>query len=413
MRAWFAGDFEGCLARCDRVRPSDVDMLVQTALLRARALLRLGRPQEAVTVVSGAFAAHETLDASLTAQMLLGQGYVRLGEHQRGLAILERAERNAAGAHPTIRSELALNVALGYFGLRRLERADAALDRVAPDSDIVHARALEYRGWVSAARADYARASEGFARALRRLDDCRGYDRFLEATAIQGLAMFAAERLDRQAWRFAESRAERLDWSAAGLADPRHVIGLSLSMLYEADGRTHVALQWARAAEEAALTAGRALLATCRRAAILRAANERFAHADLVAAMKRRLERIGSAPLAGAERVLPLALAEELAYAGDVLGARALVRRHDAQPAASRMLVADDPPGAAHRAFVEAVIADAAGERRAARERYQRAFRVYREIGWVRRAALAALRLGELTGQAYLLQYARTVLRPP
>ena len=48
-------------------------MLAQTALLRARALLRLGRPQEAVTVVSGVFVVHGTLDASLTAQMLLGR----------------------------------------------------------------------------------------------------------------------------------------------------------------------------------------------------------------------------------------------------------------------------------------------------------------------------------------------------
>jgi tetratricopeptide (TPR) repeat protein len=411
MRAWFAGDFEGCLAICDRVRPTDVDMLSQVALLRARALLRLGRPQEAVSVVSGVFVAHGTLDASLTAQMLLGQGYVRLGEHERGLSILEHAERGAGGAHPTIRSELALNVALGYYGLRRLDHADAALDRVAPGSDIVHARAFEYRAWVAVARADYPRASEQFVLALRRLDECRRYDRFLEATAIQGLAMFAAERLDRPAWLFAESRAERLDWGAAGLADPRHIIALSLSMLHEADGRMGDALQWTRVAEEAALTAGRALLANCRRAAILRAANERFAHADLVAAMRRRLEQLGASPLPGEERGLPLALAEELAYAGDVLGARALVKRHDELPAPSRMLVMDDPRDAAHRSFVEAVIADAAGEHRAAREQYQRAFRVYRGIGYERRAALTALRLGELTGQAYLLEYARTTLR--
>jgi len=363
-------------------------------------------------VVSGAFVAHGTLDASLTAQMLLGQGYVRLGEHERGLAILQRAERAADCAHPTIRSELALNVALAYYGLRRLDEADAALDRVARDSDIVHARALEYRGWVAVARADYARASEQFVLSLRRLDECRRYDRFLEATAIQGLAMFAAERLDRPAWLFAESRAERLDWSAEGLADPRQIIALSLSLLHEADGRTRSALEWARVAEEAALTAGRALLANCRRAAILRAANERFAHADLVGAMRRRFEQLGDSPLPGEEGLLPLALAEELAYAGDVLGARSLVKRHaESQPSASRMLVTGDPRESAHRAFVEAVIADAAGEPRAARERYQRAFRVYREIGYERRAALAARRLGELTGQAYLIHYARATLR--
>lgn len=413
MRAWFAGDFEGCLALCDRVRPNDVEMRAQTALLRARALLRLGRPQEAVTVVSGVVVADASLDAPLTAQMLLGQGYVRLGEHERGLAILERAERSAGHAHATIQSEIALNVALAYFGLRRLDDADAALDRVAQNSDIVHARAIEYRAWVAVARTDFARASLEFARALRRLDECRHADRFLEATAIQGLATLAAERLDRPAWHLAEARGDRLDWSAAGLADLRHLVALAFSMLHEAEGRTYEALHWTRVAEAAALTEGRLLLARCRRAAILRAATERFAHADLVAAIRGRFEKLETGLLPGDERGLPLALAEEVAYAGDVLGARALVNRYDAQPPPSRMLILDDPREAAHRTFVEAVIADAAGERLAARDRYQRAFRVYRGIGYARRAARAALRLGELTGQAYLLEYARTTLRAP
>ncbi|MEA2720450.1 MAG: hypothetical protein QOJ39_2314, partial [Candidatus Eremiobacteraeota bacterium] len=115
MRAWFAGDFEGCLALCDRVRPNDVDMVSQLALLRARALLRTSRPDEAITVVRNVFVAHGTLDASLTARMLLGTAYVRRGDDQHGLDLLESAYRASENAHPTIRSEIALNIGLAHY----------------------------------------------------------------------------------------------------------------------------------------------------------------------------------------------------------------------------------------------------------------------------------------------------------
>lgn len=412
MRAWFAGDFEGCLALCDRVRPSDVDMVSQLALLRARALLRLGRTQEAIAVVSGAFIAHGTLDASLTARMLLGQAQVRLGEHERGLAMLEQAYAGANGAHPTIRSEIALNVGLAYYGLRKLEEADAAFDCVDDGADIVHARALEYRAWVAVARTDYAAATRFFGDALRRLDACRRYDRFLEAHAIQGIALLAAERLDRVAWLQAEPRALRFDWGAGGLAQPYHLMAIHVSAIYEAEGRLREALRATHDAERAAISPAHALYAQIRRAAILRTIGERYAHDDLVASIRRGLDGIAPSSLQGDLRWLPLGLAEEIAHAGDVFGARALVKRFRDLPAPSRMsAMADDPRDEAYQLFVDAVVADAAGELRDAHARYQRAFQIYHRIGYERRALLAALRLGELTGQAYLLEYVDHTLR--
>ncbi|HEY0395628.1 MAG TPA: LuxR C-terminal-related transcriptional regulator [Candidatus Elarobacter sp.] len=412
MRAWFAGDFDRCLELCDRVRPSDVDMVSQLALLRARALIRLGRPQEALAVVSGVFIAHGTLDASLTARMLLGQAYVRLGEHERGLAILEEAYRGAADAHPTVRSEIALNVGLGYYGLRDLDRADAALALVSDGADIVHARSLEYRGWVAQARFDFAGATGFFTAALRRLDACRHYDRFLEANAIQALLLLAAERFDRTAWIFAEPRAERFDWSAGGLTLPRFGIAVAASVFYEADGRIADALLAAREAESYAPSPAYGLLARVRRSAILRAAEERFAHADLVGAIRRELDRLEFGSLHGDTRDLPFAVAEEIAYAGDVPGARALLKRCEELPQPSAMTAGTgDPREPARRAFLDAVIADAAGDQREAHRHYQRAFQLYHGVGWERLALQAALRLGELSGQTYLLEYADRTLR--
>ncbi len=183
-------------------------------------------------------------------------------------------------------------------------------------------------------------------------------------------------------------------------------------MLYEADGRIREALHATREAERVAPTAAHTLIAQSRRAAVLRSVNERFAHHDLVAAMRRDLDRLSFPSLQGEQRGVPLAVAEEVAYTGDVLGARALIKRHDELPAPSRMMaVTDDPRDEAYRAFIDAVVSDAAGDHRDAHAQYQRSFQLYHRIGYERRALLAALRLGELTGQTYLFEYVDRTLR--
>jgi DNA-binding CsgD family transcriptional regulator len=412
MRAWFAGDFEGCLALCDRVRPNDVDMVSQLALLRARALLRTGRPDDAIAVVRNAFIAHGTLDASLTARMLLGTAYVRGGDNRHGLELLEAAYRGSDGAHPTIRSEIALNIGLAHYGLRSLDDADRALDLVSPNADIVHARALEYRGWVATARSDYAAATAHFHAALRRLDQCRHYDRFLEAHTVQALAILSAERLDRASWMIVDERARRVEWSAPGLSGPWYGVAFFSSMRDETEGRIDEALRWAGEAEDVAVNDALRLFASCRRAAVLRAVGERFAHRDLVARIRRGVQDLDVAQLDSDERQLLLALAIEVAAAGDAVGARALVKQFDALPPASPMLsLTGDPRETGGRLLAEAAVADAAGDAVQAHHRYREAFQIYRRIGYERRALLAALRLGELTGQTYLLEYVDLTLR--
>ena len=412
MRAWFTGDFEGCLALCDRVRPHDVDMVSQLALLRARALLRIQRPDDAIKVVSDVFVAHGTLDASLTARMLLGTAYVRRGDYRHGIAILEEAYRASPDAHPTIRSEIALSIAFGYYCLRELEDAERALDLVSSDADIVHARALEHRGWIAVARSDYAAATDNFSGALRRLDGCRHYDRFLEAQGIVALSMLAAERLDRQTFIFAEHRSGRFDWSASGLVSPQFWVGVYGSMMYEVDGRTADALRLAGDAEDLAGTSVLRLLAQCRRAAILRNTGERFAHADVVRRLRRDLDALDVTTLQGDHQQIPMSVAEEIAYCGDVIGARTLLKRYDAlEPPPGATALANDPRLTASRSFVDGVVADAAGDRQQAHHHYRHAFQVFKRVGYERRALLAALRIGELTGQTYLLDYVDRTLR--
>jgi DNA-binding CsgD family transcriptional regulator len=209
-----------------------------------------------------------------------------------------------------------------------------------------------------------------------------------------------------------EDRVRRIEWSAQGLAGPRWGVAISASMMEEVNGRIPEALHWAREAEDVAVSEALRLFATCRRAAVLRAAGERFAHGDLVARVRQAMQRLDVTRFQNDERRLLLALAIETASIGDVLGARALLKQYADLPTGSWMLsLTDDPREIGARLFAEAVVADAAGDQVLAHHRYREAFQIFNRIGYERRALLAAVRLGELTGQTYLLEYVDRTLR--
>jgi DNA-binding CsgD family transcriptional regulator len=110
--------------------------------------------------------------------------------------------------------------------------------------------------------------------------------------------------------------------------------------------------------------------------------------------------------------LIPLSLAEEVGYCGDVVGARMLLKRYDAMdPPSGATSLANDPRLKAARAFVDAVVADAAGDRQQAHHHYREAFQTFKRVGYERRALLAALRIGEISGQTYLLDYVDRTLR--
>ena len=75
------------------------------------------------------------------------------------------------------------------------------------------------------------------------------------------------------------------------------------------------------------------------------------------------------------------------------------------------MALANYPRLKASRSFVDGVVADAAGDRQQAHHHYRQAFQVFKRMGYERRALLAALRIGEITGQTYLLDYVDRTLR--
>ena len=410
MRAWFAGEFEQCLELCDAVRLRDSETRTHIALLRARALLRLDRGDDAVSTLHDVESIPCGTDEALTTRMLLGAAHVRRGNVGEGLALLISAQREGNRAHRTIRSEIALNLGLAYYARRDLTAAERALSLVPNDADLVHACAVQYRAWIALARDNTEQAAASFIAALHALDACRNYDRFFDANCVRALAHLGAERLDRETWAFVRSRRARIDWSADGLAQPRFFIAYcAAAYQLDVEGNSLEAAREAREAERLAPSEAYRAQARCKRAAIARHMGEPLSHRDHVESASELLAKHDPAEFSGDEKVVPLILAEELA-AIDPDGARAMFALHrELSPLSPALSATQTHSTDAYRAAIEAAVLEHAGARDEALRRYREAFDVLSAAGYTRRAAMAALRITQLIGDRKFQSYAARV----
>jgi DNA-binding CsgD family transcriptional regulator/tetratricopeptide (TPR) repeat protein len=408
MRAWFAGAFERCLELCAAARPRDAESKMHLALVTARAMLRLERPDDALAVLRDAAAIPCKTDEAMTLRMLTGAAHVRQGDHERGLDILVAAQADASGVHRTIQSEIALNVALAHYGRGHFDEAERALSAVEPDADIVYARSLEYRGWLAFARADSDRATTLFVSALRELDRCRHYDRFMEVACIRMLAHLALERLDRRTWSIVEERRARVDWSGTEMASARFwSTYCAAAFALDVQGNPLAAAREAREAERIAPTQAYRVQAQCKRAEIARCAGEPLSQRDHVEAAGEIYATLKPSELTGDEAIVPLIVAEALANAGCANEARSAFDTFVKVARTSPIVwMRRWPTTYAYQRLVEAAVLECAGERRAAVRRYHEAFDLYVKLGYKRRAVIAALRLVRLASAPDASRYA-------
>lgn len=407
MRAWFAGEFEHCLELCDAVRLRDSDTRIHIALLRARALLRLDRADDAVRTLHDVESIPCGTDEALTTRMLIGAAHVRRGHVAEGLAILSAAQGDASGAHRTIRSEIALNIGLAHYGRRDLTRAERALAVVPNDADLVHACAVQYRAWIALARDNTEQAAALFITALYALDACRHYDRFFDANCVRALAHLGAERLDRDIWAFATARRSHIDWSADGLAQPRFFIAYcAATYQLDVEGNPLEAAREAREAERLAPSAAYRVQARCKRAAIARHTGEPLSHRDHVESASELFAKHDPAAFSGDEKLVPLILAEELAGIDANRAQAMFALHHELSPLSPAFAATQTRSTDAYRIAIEAAVLEHAGERDAAVQRYREAFDVLSVAGFTRHAVMAALRITQLTGDRKLQAYA-------
>jgi DNA-binding CsgD family transcriptional regulator/tetratricopeptide (TPR) repeat protein len=405
MHAWFAGEFESCLELCDAIRSRGLDSRTHVALLRARALLRLDRPDDALHALQAVAAFPAGTDEAITATMLTGVAHVRRGDPDHGLALLLSAQAGSARAHPTIRSEIALNIGLAQYGRRDFDAADQALNLVSPDSDLVHARAIQYRAWIAQARSNSEQSARLFSEALEALDTCRHYDRFFEANCVRALAHLSLERLDRKGWAEVAERRAKIDWSANGLAQPRFFIAYcAAAYQLDVEGNPLEAAREARHAEHIAPSNAYRAQALCKRASIYRRAGEPLAQRDHLEAAIELLRTCGTA-LTGDEAMVPYILAEELATI-DHPEAMPTLMRHKDRAMSPVLSAKHSSPADPYRTLVEAKVLESLGDTRAALQRFRQVHAALSHCGYTRRAVIAALHVVGLTGDRRMRAFA-------
>jgi DNA-binding CsgD family transcriptional regulator len=397
--AYFEGDFERCLAVCANIRVSTLATASEVALMRARAYLRTGRPRDAQNVITESRETHTTLDASLTAQMLVASALIRQDQPVIGIAMLEEAAGHSTGAHFAIRSEIAYATALGYWAKREIDTARSYLELVDPRSDIIHARALELQAWCYSAQRDYRRSAEYFRLALLRLDECAASDRAINAKAIRSLAHLAAELFDPDIARFVDERVRHMEWTS-GITDEHYHTLEHQALFHEFAGNTVQAYQYATQARESAPTLPSQIFGWVLSSAIAHNAGEPYSALVFAQRARELLETLDAGELVGEERFSMLGFAENCAHFDPEKAAELFATYRALAPIDATLVALGDPRLAAYETFVAGVIALAQGERDRAGDCYRRAFEQFRELGYVRRAVIAAHAVLQLRADA-------------
>lgn len=411
-QAFFEGDFERALLLCDADATNDDVSRVEVALLRARILIRLDQADRAVEVLSSKDFEGLDADRRTTASLLLGAAYVRLGQANRGAALLGELMDEAADTHPTIRAELALNLGIAWFRLGDLDEATRLFAQVPQGADIIHARALEYTGWVAQARGNFRGAAHAFHATLVALRASAHADRYVEANALYGLTMLAPELLLVSDWATLEPWLRRFDWSVSGVAHLRFWTLIASAMMVEMLGDVKAAREAARTAEELSPHDGQRVVALCRLAATFRGAGETHAHAEFLARARNLYDRLNVRDLPDDLKLLPLNLAEECVHAGLVEEASALVLRYrEVVAPARRSQVHEAERSCAMADSVEAAIRQARGDHDGALRLFASAYRTFSAHGYRRRATALALVLARLTGKKRYERFAAEALK--
>jgi DNA-binding CsgD family transcriptional regulator len=411
-RAYLDGEYGTCLLLCDQVASQDRDVRFEIAVLRARIHVRVDRGERALEALRNVASETLSVDQLVVAQMLHGAAYVRLGQKERGAALLREAMEKARDAHATVRAEVALQLGIALFRLGSYAEADSLLASVDSNQDVVHAHALEYRGWVAHARGEFAKAAQWFRETLRALMSCRRRDRYVEAKALYGLTAMCPELLSVEDWSRIEQRVRRFDWTLDGLAPWRFWIYMGSSFMCEMAGDIDGSRRWARRAETIAGTDGHRVGALCRIAAVFRGLGQAEAHAEFVERAQAVYETLELRTLSPELQHLPLYLAEEISHteAGDVAESL-LAQYHDVVLSALKSSSADLEQHSGMECYLEGLLRLKQGDLRQAVRCFTSAYRTFVRRDYRRRATMVALHLARLTGQPRYALYAEKALR--
>jgi DNA-binding CsgD family transcriptional regulator len=405
LRALAAGRYERCLDLTEPLRTPDAQERRRRAMLRASALCALGRFADALGALAGV-PEPSTPDGAILLIVLRARIALGSGDHATGRALLERARCERTGSSLHARAEISYECARFAYGERDFDVAEAALREIPAGLGAWDARAAALRAEMAFLRYDYDGTAHAGRAAIAQAQALPIPQAVLQAGVLETLAVVAAERLDFALWSYVEEHSRHLDLGTPALDPLAFRLHWARSVLFEANGKPDDALEEARSASRVTASKALALLGRCRRASILIRYGESLAFRDLAASIRRQFSALELADIRDWNAaVVPAVVAETLALMGDVEGAARALRARGALVNLPDSPHAVHGAQAAHFAYADGMLADASGSTLLAKRRYRAAFEEYREIGFTRRAMMAALRLADMTGDAAMTAY--------
>ncbi|MGB6413939.1 MAG: helix-turn-helix transcriptional regulator [Candidatus Cybelea sp.] len=399
--AYNTGELTACLRLTDR------SVGMSERVYRIRALIRLSRYREALTVVGatrGAKLEHEALLRALESTC-----HSFLGATDQARRALDRIRAEPQG------EEARFEVAYARMLLGWVEGTPDAMEAALHAVDVsssphLYGRWLYASSWVPALRGEYHEQMRLLELSIRHIAQTpEAYDVTLLASATRSLVHLVREIAAPSTFDFAVRITETLPWTE-DLEGERFLTFRGLAWAYALRGSHEKALQYAYFARDIAPSVRWVAACYADQAYLARMAGENAsADALLRHAVACARETDWSSP--GEERVAILNLIE-LAADRDLPAASRLMDIYDAIPMmlSPALALGRDRRLHAMEEYARGCILAASGHRAAALQLLASAYTFYRSIDYAWRAAAVALRLHEVSGEHTWLRLASEVV---
>jgi DNA-binding CsgD family transcriptional regulator len=412
--AYVRGDFGAVLELLGTVRIGE-PAPIEAWLLRARAFLKLQRPDDAAAELAPILPTISDVDERTTAAMLHGAALARLVP-ARGIAVLaaiaDTAQRQRA--HAAVRAEISYFRAVAHWSADELVLAEEfARDAQRNGRDVLAVRAMQLRAFIAAASPTSTRFADAlalFRNAARAYARCRERDVDLATIIMQQTA--ALEQTLRSATVSGTHRSARGSRALPGSAFP--AIGPSPAFLrlcyddawlFALDGDGAASLAKMREAEDAAQTPAWRVWSQAGCAAISSFLGENAAartSADRATALAQSTDWNETTD---DERIAFIHLAETYAYLGDARAASAAFARFDeiVRPMDATRILRHrdrDPRFAGWYAHVLGLVRLGEGDVGSAAASFTAAVESFRSCGYLWREAVSLIEVDALPGLA-------------
>ncbi len=361
-------------------------------MLRARALLRLGRPSDALDVLRQSSSRRPCGNADVEARLLIAAATSRCESVERGLESLFSVHRAALGhVQSGVLAEVEYEIALVYWTLRRFPESNTwALAAQRRNADLISARAVALRGWILIATERFSDALELFESALDTYEQGRTKDEYVRLGIVHAIAHLHTNLKPTACTRTAGSERRARERRLVESHAPMLPI-LVLKTIYEdswafaLEGDARSALRGLRRAGEIAPTLAWRVSVLATQAAIMRGIGESTAAWDYAEAAFTLAREINWDTTSDEERMGLLHTAEQVRYS-DVEGAFEMVRRFEQIEAPLHTRIALDARAQAYRDFVIGAVHATAGNAELAHRHLRSAYLTYDRIGFAWRA---------------------------